>query len=57
MLNFISVDIAKNLAASAGFKSKAEGDRFIYWNGSDIFSTMITDGLILSVKFMKDIGR
>ena len=54
----IFVTIAKELAALAGFQSRVEGDRFIYWNDSDTFSTMITDNKISELQFRKNIeGR
>lgn len=52
----IYVDIAAKLAALRGFQSRIEGDRFIYWNDQDTFSTIITNGQIVEAHFRRNIG-
>jgi hypothetical protein len=50
------VYIAAKLASLRGFKYKLKGDRFIYWNDQDTFSTLITDGQIAEAHFRRNIG-
>lgn len=53
----IPIFIAKDLARINGFESKIDGDRFIYWNETDTFSTLITDNEISMFPFRKNISK
>lgn len=52
----IYVEIARTIAELHGFKTEVVEDRFFYWKGEDIFSTLITDSMISELQFRRNLG-